>query len=254
MVDQWTKFYKSAKERTLHLYAKMIDERRSSYNFNLDWQRMNEQWREEQDLGTLQDFLDGASEAFMMRMRRKWPSEVDRTIEDYHYLEDLYNDLLATQNLVTATQRDDAKRLCEVGLIINQKLRAGLDAKNEMAMYHNIIKAEGFEPKNSRNLGDFDSVGEIFTWLAKRGWKPKWHEEPQDSVDFTMKCMQDHLKRLVQNESSIGDQVENRRKQLELAERLERNNEISDNHEEEVLNSVEYEDHWEEDDDDDALN
>ena len=69
-----------------------------------------------------------------------------------------------------------------------------------------------------------------------------------------MKCMQDHLKRLVQNESSIGDQVENRRKQLELAERLERNNEISDNHEEEVLNSVEYEDHWEEDDDDDALN
>ena len=254
MVDQWTKFYKSAKERTLHLYAKMIDERRSSYNFNLDWQRMNEQWREEQDLGTLQDFLDGASKAFMMRMRRKWPSEVDRTIEDYHYLEDLYNDLLATQNLVTATQRDDAKRLCEVGLIINQKLRAGLDAKNEMAMYHNIIKAEGFEPKNSRNLGDFDSVGEIFTWLAKRGWKPKWHEEPQDSVDFTMKCMQDHLKRLVQNESSIGDQVENRRKQLELAERLERNNEISDNHEEEVLNSVEYEDHWEEDDDDDALN
>ena len=26
-------------------------------------------------------------------------------------------------------------------------------------MYHNIIKAEGFEPKNSKNLGDFDSVG-----------------------------------------------------------------------------------------------
>lgn len=110
----------------------MIDERRATYNFNLDWKTINEQWREEEDLGTLADFLDGATEAFMMRMRRKWPSEVDRTIEDYHYLEDLYNDLLATQNLVTATQRDDAKRLCEIGLIINQKLRAGLDAKKEM--------------------------------------------------------------------------------------------------------------------------
>lgn len=67
--------------------------------------------------------------------------------------------------------------------------------------------------------------------------------------------MQDHLKRLVQNESSIGDQVENRRKQLELAERLERDEEISSNHEEELMREVEYEDSWgENDDDDDALN
>ena len=257
LIDQWTKFYKSAKERTLHLYAKMIDERRATYNFNLDWKTINEQWREEEDLGTLADFLDGATEAFMMRMRRKWPSEVDRTVEDYHYLEDLYNDLLATQNLVTATQRDDAKRLCEVGLIINQKLRAGLDAKNEMAMYHNIIKAEGFEPKNSRNLGDFDSVGELFGWLEKRGWKPNWHDEPQDSVDFTMQSMQNYLKRLVQGEASIGDQVEDRRKQLEVAERLEASGDYSlGDSEEEILANITYEDKDEGDsyDDDDALN
>lgn len=58
----------------------------------------------------------------MMKMARKWPSEIELTIEDYHYLEDFYNDLLATQNLVTATQRDDGKRLAMVGLMANKKL------------------------------------------------------------------------------------------------------------------------------------
>lgn len=257
LVDQWTKLHKSAKERTLHLYAKMLDDRKQSYNFNLDWQSVNNQWREEEAMGTLADFVDGATEAFMLKMARKWPCETDRTIEDYHYLEDLYNDLLTTQNLVTATQRDDAKRLCEIGLIINKKLRSGLDAKNEMAMYHNIIKAEGFEPKNSKNLGDFDSVGELFTWLEKRGWKPKWHTEPQDSVDFTMKSIQNYLKRLIQGEAAIGDQVEDRRKQLELAAKLESEGQytMSDT-EEEVMANIEYEgaeEMFDDDDDDDAL-
>ena len=67
----------------------------------------------------------------------------------------------------------------------------------------------------------FDSVGEIYQWLYERGWKPVWHTEPQDSVDFTMKSVQNFLTRLVKNEGNIGDQVENRKKQLELAAKLE---------------------------------
>jgi thiamine pyrophosphokinase len=62
-----------------------------------------------------------------------------------------------------------------------------------MAIYHNIVKTEGFEPKNAKNVGDFDSVGELYTWLEKRGWRPKWHTEPQDSVDFTIKNIQKYL-------------------------------------------------------------
>jgi len=63
------------------------------------------------------------------------------------------------------------------------------------------------------------------------------------------------LRRLVQNESSIPDQVDNRRKQLELAEKLEQTGEISSNHEEEVMESIVYEDNWRDDEDDeDALN
>lgn len=219
LVDHWTRLYKNGRERTLHLYSKII-ENNASYKA-IDWSTVNEKWTDAIAAGTLEDNVPAIADNWLREMARKWPSDQERTAEDYHYLENFYNDLCATQNLTSATQRDDAKRLCEVGLLATKKIRAGLDAKNEMAIYHNIVKTEGFEPKNAKNVGDFDSVGELYTWLEKRGWKPKWHTEPQDSVDFTIKNIQKYLQRLVMNEGTIGDQVENRKKQLELANRME---------------------------------
>lgn len=218
-VNEWTRLWKSAKERTLHVYVKLLGDNPSYAS--LDWATVNEKWQDAERCGTLIDNIPVVADGWRAEMMRKWPSDQERDDDDYHYLENFYNDLCTTQNLVSATQRDDAKRLCEVGLLATKKIRAGLDAKNEMAIYHNIVKTEGFEPKNAKNIGDFDSVGELYTWLEKRGWKPKWHTEPQDSVDFTIKNIQKYLQRLVAGEGSLGDQVENRRKQLELAEHLE---------------------------------
>lgn len=218
-VNEWTRIWNAAKERTLHVYVKLLSDN-PSYT-SLDWSTVNEKWQDAETCGTLIDNVPVVAEGWRREMMRKWPSDQERDDEDYHYLENFYNDLCTTQNLVSATQRDDAKRLCEVGLLATKKIRAGLDAKNEMAIYHSIVKTEGFEPKNAKNIGDFDSVGELYTWLEKRGWKPKWHTEPQDSVDFTIKNIQKYLQRLVAGEGALADQVENRRKQLELANRLE---------------------------------
>ena len=252
LIDQWTRLQRNAKERTLRLYLKLLEEN-ASYSA-LDWSEVNEKWRLSMEAGTIQDNIPTINEQWRAQMRLKWPSDMERDDEDYHYLENFYNDLCTTQNLVSATQRDDAKRLCEVGLLATQKIRAGLDAKNEMAIYHNIVKTEGFEPKNAKNIGDFDSVGELYTWLEKRGWKPKWHTEPQDSVDFTIKNIQKYLQRLVMNEGAIGDQVENRRKQLELANKMEEEYEYDDSAETveiEYEGAAELEEMF---DDDDALN
>lgn len=258
LIDQWSRLYKQVKQNTLSYYAKLIDG--NEHYKNLDWTDTNRQWIEAMENGHLAQNLEGVNASWRAEMARKWPSETERTAEDYMYLDDFYNDLLATQNLTTATQRDDAKRLCEVALLANKKIRAGLDAKNEMGIYHNIIKAEGFEPKNAKNIGDFDSIGELATWLEKRGWKPKWHTEPQDSVDFTIKQMQIFTRRLIENEGAIGDQVEDRRQKIRLAEKLEQNGEsIKDVEEEEVMKDVVFEGGDElveelEEDDDDALN
>jgi hypothetical protein len=254
LIDQWTRLQRNAKERTLRQYLKILAEN-ASYSA-LDWSEVNEKWRQSIENNTIADLIPAINEQWRAQMRLKWPSDIDRSDEDYHYLENFYQDLCTTQNLVSATQRDDAKRLCEVGLLATQKIRAGLDAKNEMAIYHNIVKTEGFEPKNAKNVGDFDSVGELYTWLEKRGWKPKWHTEPQDSVDFTIKNIQKYLQRLVMNEGAIGDQVENRRKQLELANKMEEEYVYEDSMEDveiEYEGAAELEEAFD-DDDDDALN
>lgn len=83
---------------------------------------------------------------------------------------------------------------------------------------------------------------ELFLWLSKRGWKPKWHDEPKDSVDFTMKQLQMYTSRLIQNDGTIAQQVEDRRRQIEIANRLEETGELEDrNREEEIMNEIEYE-------------
>lgn len=135
--DQWTRLYKKAKDKTLRFYLSLIGA--SEEYKGLDWGYTNQLWQEAMAANTMVDHIDGANDAWKLEMARKWPAEMDRTTEDYHYLENLYSDLLATQNLVTATQRDDAKRLCELGLLINKKIRGGLDAKNEMAKYYLVM-------------------------------------------------------------------------------------------------------------------
>ena len=56
---------------------------------------------------------------------------------------------------------------------------------------------------------------------SKTRWKPDWHTEPQDSIDFTITQVQKYLQRLVLNESSLGDQVADRKRQMEIAARID---------------------------------
>jgi len=58
-------------------------------------------------------------------------------------------------------------------------------------------------------------------YYGKKGWHPKWHMEPQDSVDFMMENIQNYLKRLVMNEGNFAEQVEDKRERYNMTERLE---------------------------------
>ena len=59
-------------------------------------------------------------------------------------------------------------------------------------------------------------------YFGKKGWHPKWHTEPKDSVDFCMENIQNYLKRLVINEGNFSEQVEDARERYNLTERLEK--------------------------------
>ena len=90
-----------------------------------------------------------------------------------------------------------------------------------MKQADDIVKTYNFTATNAKSAADFESVGELMVYYGKKGWHPKWHTEPQDSIDFMMENIQNYLKRLVLNEGNFAEQVEDKRARYNMTERLE---------------------------------
>ena len=82
-------------------------------------------------------------------------------------------------------------------------------------------KAGGFEAKDAKNITDFDSIGEVLVWLGKKGFQPSFANEKKDVVDLTMNGVQEYLRRVVLNEPTLADQVEQRKASYELSKKME---------------------------------
>lgn len=215
-LNKWTSLYKIHGGHTLTAYFNtLLDDHYSA----LQWADENERWRLAREEGTINDEIEVLTEAKMRRLKNTWSDSY--TTSELLFLEDYYNQILATQNVSTPILQHYARDLCEVELRIKKGLREGLDVKKDMDARDNIIKIAKFEASNAKNAADFESVGELMVYYGKKGWHPKWHTEPQDSVDFTMQNIQNYLKRLVMNEGNFAEQVETKREQYNMIERLE---------------------------------
>lgn len=215
-LDSWTTLYAIHKDHTLSAYSNLLlDDHYSS----LQWADENEKWRLAREEGVMEDEIKVINEAKMRRLKKDWSPAYKP--DELLFLEDYYNSILATQNVSTPILKHYARDLCEIELRIKKGLREGLDIKKDMDARDNIIKIAHFEASNAKNAADFESVGELMVYYGKKGWHPKWHMEPQDSVDFTMINIQNYLKRLVMNEGNFAEQVEDKRDHYNLTERLE---------------------------------
>lgn len=215
-LNKWTQLYATHKDHTLSAYFNLLlDEHYEA----LQWADENERWRLARSEGTIDDEIEAISEAKMRRLRKQWSATY--TKEELLWLEDYYNQIVATQNVSTPILQNYARNLCEIQLRINKGLREGADIKKDMDARDNIIKIAKFEASNAKNAADFESVGELMVYYGKKGWHPNWNMEPQDSVDFCMENIQNYLKRLVINEGNFAEQVEDRREHYNLTERLE---------------------------------
>ena len=215
-LNRWTQLYATHKDHTLSAYFNLLlDEHYEA----LQWADENERWRLARSEGTIDDEIEAISEAKMRRLKKQW--SVVYTKEELLWLEDYYNQIVATQNVSTPILQNYARNLCEIQLRINKGLREGADIKKDMDARDNIIKIAKFEASNAKNAADFESVGELMVYYGKKGWHPNWNMEPQDSVDFCMENIQNYLKRLVINEGNFAEQVEDRREHYNLTERLE---------------------------------
>jgi len=186
----------------------------------VNWQEVNNVWKKKRDEGKLTEEVELLSEERLAQWKLFWPG--DWTIVEYKRLEQLYDNIMKTNNIVTAIQEDQAKKLCMFSLMADKKIVDNKDATREMKMYQDTIKSAGFEPKNARNYGDFESVGELMSYLVKLGFKPKFYDgNNRDEVDFTIKNQQSWLSRLVRNEPSIVELVEQRRDGYKVQQILE---------------------------------
>ena len=204
-------------DKVFPVYAKVFLS--SDYN-GLDWGVYFRKFKELKEAELIDDELPVIKEKKLSQLKEKWGANYDE--EELHYLEGLYDGMLQTQNVNGALQDDQAKKLCKISLEIDSRIREGSDFDKILSSYDKLVKVAEFTPKNVKNATDFDSVGEVFRWLEKRGWVNKFYDGvTQDVVDETMKNIMNFNQRLYVNESGITEEIERRLSALKNAQELE---------------------------------
>ena len=115
--------------------------------------------------------------------------------------------------------QDDVVEIMDLGfdpVRIVAAIPEARDFDKLLKSYDTLVKIADFTPRNAKNANDFDSVGEIFRWLEKRGWKNQYFNGvTKDIVDETLHNIQAYNQRLYTNESGIGDEITERIRALQ---------------------------------------
>ena len=215
-LNKWTQLYKIHKDHTLTAYFNMLLD---DHYQALQWVDENQRWHLAQSQGIIDDEIAALSEGKLRRLKREWSPSY--TKQQLLWLDQYYNQIIATQNVSTPILQNYARDLCEIQLRIKKGLREGADVKKDMDARDNIIKIAKFEASNAKSAADFQSVGELMVYYGKKGWHPNWHTQPQDSIDFMMQNIQNYLQRLVRNQGNFAEQVEDRKARYNMTQRLE---------------------------------
>lgn len=207
LMDKWMQLYRTHRERTFRIYSEMFFN--GEYTGGVDWSEMNEYLKQAIAEERLLDDMPELNQEWMKQMYEKW--HMEGTPEDFKHLEYLYSDLMRTQNVVTGTQIDSALKMCKLSLLADKEIRKGNVPKDLIKSYQDLAKSSDFTPKNAKNVGDFDSCGELFLWLEKVGWRRKFYDfVERDEVDATISNLQAYTRRLVLGETSLTEDVEKR--------------------------------------------
>lgn len=215
-LSEWTRLFEIHGSHTLTAYFELLTDEKYS---TISWQEENQRWKMAREEKTIDDEIKILGDAHFRKLQKKWSDSYSK--DDLLFLENFYNQIIATQNVSTPILQEYAKDLCEIELRVKKGLRAGIDVKKDMDARDNIIKIAKFDASNSKVAADFESIGELMVYYGKKGFHPKWHQEPQDSVDFCMRNIQTYLQRLVSNEGNLSEQVEDKRNVFNTTQRIE---------------------------------
>lgn len=204
------------------VYAKVFFEQEYAA---FDWTQYNNKFIELEKANQIEETVSTLKEEKYKQLRRKWGSNYDD--DALLYLEELFHGIETAQGINSVMAQDQALKLCKISYEIDERIRSGQDIDKMLASYDKLVKIADFTPKNSSNINDFDTIGELIRWLEKGGWKNRYYDNvTRDVVDQTMKNIKAWNQRLYTNENSIGEEITKRIESLQHAEQIENNYDI----------------------------
>lgn len=215
--SEWDKVYHGNGAEAFGIYAAMF--RKEEYK-TLDWESYNAAYLELKERDAVEQGLPELKEEQEKQLIKKWGEAY--SLEEIEYLEKLHQGILQSQNVVGALNEDQALKLCKISLVIEDKIRAGTDFSKDLKAYDELAKLSNLTPKNVKEANEFDSFGEVFAYMEKTGTVlPYYDNVVKDEVDYTIKNIKNWLKYLYVNETGVGDEIDERIKNLKLAAELE---------------------------------
>lgn len=214
---EWEKLYQANGKDTLGVYIAIF---RTEQYKTLDWMTYNNVYLQLLEEGRVEDAIPELREKRLQDWRRKWGMGYDE--EQLEYLENLHLGLINSQNVVGALNEDQALKLCKISLIIEEKIRGGVDFTKDLKAYDELAKLSNLTPKNVKDANEFDSFGEVYSYLEKAGWQNKYYDGAvRDEVDNTEKNIKNWIRYLYINETGIAEEIEQRINNLKVAAELE---------------------------------
>ena len=214
---EWEKLYQANGKDTLGVYIAIL---RAEQYKTLDWMTYNNVYLQLLEEGRVEDAIPELREKQLQDWRRKWGMGYDE--EQLEYLENLHLGLINSQNVVGALNEDQALKLCKISLIIEEKIRGGVDFTKDLKAYDELAKLSNLTSKNVKDVNEFDSFGEVYAYLEKTGWQNKYYDGAvRDEVDNTEKNIKNWVRYLYINETGIAEEIEQRINNLKVAAELE---------------------------------
>lgn len=208
----------NGEERCFAAYAKIFAD--ECYR-GINWDYYDSQFKKLQSAGMIEDELPLLRERKYDELRLKWGANY--TEDELDYLEQLYHGMELTQNINSALQKDQATKLCKISLLIEAKIRAeDKDLDKTLSSYDKLVKIADFTPKNIKNATDFETVGELFHWLEKQGWRNHYYDgATRDVIDELIANIQSFSRNLYLSEAGMGQDIDERVAALRTLDEME---------------------------------
>lgn len=192
----------------------------------IDWSFYNKEYKRLEEANLLEEKLPKLKEEKERQLAEIWGKNY--TFDDLKYLEDLFQGIIKYQNVVGAKAINETRQLCKISFLIEEAIQ-GAETKelsNLISSYDKLSVGLGFSEKGNYDPDNFESVGEIFSYLEMTGWiNPFFNSVPKDIVDRTIQNIQNSNRQLYIGETNISEEITKRIENLQIAADLEKERE-----------------------------